>query len=210
MSGYATYDIQNLKETKSGREKQPFPHQMEAFGALSNTLTLPVAGYKGTMLVLPTGGGKTFTAINWICRNILSRGIKVLWLAQSSYLLDQATETFRNEIHSIAGRETINLRVISSSQQHSNAGSILPSDDVIISTIQTAIRAYFTEADDAKGNIRKTPFRQYIDQFSDSEYFVVVDEAHHTPAYGCRTLLLSMKGNMKNLYIFRAYSNSLS
>ena len=163
MSGYATYNIQKLRDIRSGKEKQPFPHQLEAFSALSNTLTFPVTGYKGTMLVLPTGGGKTFTAVNWICRNILSKGIKVLWLAQSSYLLDQAEQTFRNEIHSINGRETINLRVVSSSQQHSNAGSILLSDDIIISTTQTAIRAYFTEADDAKGNKRKTPFRLFID-----------------------------------------------
>jgi hypothetical protein len=32
--------------------------------------------------------------LDWICRNILSKGIKVLWLAQSSYLLDQAAQTF--------------------------------------------------------------------------------------------------------------------
>ena len=106
------------------------------------------------MLVLPTGGGKTFTAVNWICRNILSKGIKVLWLAQSSYLLDQAAQTFRNEMHSITGRDTINLRVVSSSDHHSNAGSILPSDDIIICTTQTAIRAYSTEAEDGKGNKR--------------------------------------------------------
>ena len=29
----------------------------------------------------------------------------------------------------------------------------------------------------------------------------MVDEAHHTPAYGCRTLLASMKENMENLYV---------
>ena len=29
----------------------------------------------------------------------------------------------------------------------------------------------------------------------------MVDEAHHTPAYGCRNLLISMRENMKNLYV---------
>ena len=98
-------------------------------------------------------------------------------------------------------RDTINLRVVSSSDHHSNAGSILPSDDIIICTTQTAIRAYSTEAEDSKGEIRHTPFRQYLDHFSDSEFFVVVDEAHHTPAYGCRNLLISMREKMKNLYV---------
>src|SRR4051794_4981781 len=90
MSGYSTYEIEEIRETKAGGEKQPFSHQIESFEKLSSTLPTPIKGYKGTMLVLPTGGGKTFTAVNWICRNILSEGIKVLWLAQSSYLLDQA------------------------------------------------------------------------------------------------------------------------
>ena len=201
MSGYSTYEIEEIRETKAGGEKQPFPHQIESFEKLSSILPTPIKGYKGTMLVLPTGGGKTFTAVNWICRNILSEGIKVLWLAQSSYLLDQAAQTFRNEMHSITGRDSINLRVVSSSDHHSNAGSILPSDDVIICTTQTAIRAYSTEAVDGKGEIRHTPFRQYLDHFSDSEFFVVVDEAHHTPAYGCRNLLISMREEMKNLYV---------
>jgi len=94
MAGYYTLDIAELTKQKKGQNKQPFPHQQEAFTALSKTLITPIQGYKGTLLVLPTGGGKTFTSVNWICRNILSNGIKVLWLAQSSYLLDQAADVF--------------------------------------------------------------------------------------------------------------------
>jgi ATP-dependent helicase IRC3 len=201
MSGYTSFKVEEIRDRRMGGKKQPFPHQLDAFEALSYTLRTPITGYKGTMLVLPTGGGKTFTAVNWICRNIVSKGIKVLWLAQSSYLLDQAVQTFRSEIHSITERDTINLRVVSSSEHHSNAGSILPSDDIIICTTQTAIRAYSTEADDIQGNIRHTPFRQYIDHYSDSEFFIVVDEAHHTPAFGCRNLLISMRESMQNLYV---------
>jgi superfamily II DNA or RNA helicase len=201
MSGYTSYQVEEVRDRGYGGRKQPFSHQLDAFSELTKTLPTPITGYKGTMLVLPTGGGKTFTAVNWICRNILSKGIKVLWLAQSSYLLDQAVQTFRNEIHCITKRETINLRVVSSSEHHSNAGSILPSDDIIICTTQSAIRAYATVADDSQGNSRHTPFRQYLDQFSESEFFVVVDEAHHTPAFGCRNLLITMKENMKNLYV---------
>lgn len=99
MAGYYSLDISKLQKERSGGDKQPFPHQQEAFAELSKTLTLPVVGYKGTLLVLPTGGGKTFTSINWICRHILSAGIKIIWLAQSAYLIDQAAEAFIDEIH---------------------------------------------------------------------------------------------------------------
>lgn len=201
MAGYYTLDIAKLTEQRLNNAKQPFDHQSAAFSALSKTLPTPIQGYRGTLLVLPTGGGKTFTSINWICRNILSKGIKVLWLAQSSYLIDQAAGEFCKEIHNAVGRDFINLRVVSSSTSHANSGSISITDDILICTTQTAISAYSSEQLDGMGNIVKTPFRKFIDNFKDSELFIVVDEAHHTPAYGCRTLLLSIRDEIKNLYI---------
>jgi superfamily II DNA or RNA helicase len=201
MAAYYALDVTDIAKRRKRDDKQPFPHQKEAFTELSKTLTLPINGYKGTLLVLPTGGGKTFTAVEWVCRNILANGIKVLWLAQSSYLIDQAAETFLNEIHKAAGRDRINLRIVSSSTKHSNAGSIDLTDDVLICTTQTAISAYSAEAMDGRGNPVKSNFRKFIDSQKDKEFFVVIDEAHHTPAYGCRTLLLSLRQEIENLYI---------
>lgn len=201
MAGYYNLNIPEIAQQRRGTDKQPFPHQKEAFSALSKTLTTPITGYKGTLLVLPTGGGKTFTSVNWVCRNILSKGIKVLWLAQSSYLIDQAADTFIKEIHNAIGRDTINLRVVSSSTNHANSGSIDPTDDVLICTTQTAVSAYNAEKLDGQGQLARTPFRRFVDSCKDNQLFVVVDEAHHTPAYGCRTLLLSMRENIRNLYI---------
>ena len=95
MSGYSSFVMTDKNDHGSDFKKQPFPHQLEAFQALSKTLPTPIKGYKGTMLVLPTGGGKTFTAVNWICRNILSKQIKVLWLAQSIlYLIYSIIQPF--------------------------------------------------------------------------------------------------------------------
>ncbi|MCL1820472.1 MAG: DEAD/DEAH box helicase family protein, partial [Oscillospiraceae bacterium] len=202
MSGYYTLNIADMTRERIDNTKQPFPHQLEAFSALSKTLTLPVKGYKGTLLVLPTGGGKTFTSINWICRNILSKGIKILWLAQTAYLLDQAAETFHAEIHNAHGRQQINMRVVSSNTNHANAGTIAITDDILICTTQTAISAFNAESLDGQGNVAATPFKQYIENCRDSELFVVVDEAHHTPAYGCRTLLWdNFRSLVNNLYI---------
>jgi superfamily II DNA or RNA helicase len=201
MTGYFVLDVPKLACEKEHRDKQPFPHQQKSFNALSKTLTLPIYGYKGTLLVLPTGGGKTYAAVNWICRNILTKGTKVLWLAQSAYLLDQAAETFYNEIHNANGRSKINLRVISSNKEHANQGTIESTDDVLICTTQTAISAYSLEYLDSYGNAAKTPFRRFIDNCRNTQLFVVIDEAHHTPAYGCRTLMLSLREEIKNLYI---------
>ena len=201
MSGYYPLDVSELIKQNSGGNRQPFPHQKEAFSALSKTLPLPIKGYRGTLLVLPTGGGKTYTSVNWICRNVLTKSVKVLWLAQSSYLLDQAAKSFRGEMHHAVGRDIVNVRVVSSSTEHSNAGSISITDDVLICTTQTAISAYSSEQLDGRGRIVKTPFRNYVDSCIGSELFVVIDEAHHTPAYGCRNLLRFMQKDIPNLYI---------
>jgi superfamily II DNA or RNA helicase len=201
MAGYYSLDIAEITKQRASGGKQPFSHQKDAFSELAKTLPTPISGYRGTLLVLPTGGGKTFTSVNWICRNILAKGIKVLWLAQSSYLIDQATDSFIGEIHNAIGRNTINLRVVSSSTEHSNAGSIALTDDVLVCTTQTAISAYNAKPLDGAGNEARSPFYKFVDNCADSELFVVIDEAHHTPAYGCRTLLLDLRTQITNLYI---------
>jgi len=201
MPSYYKLNVPEIIKQRKGNDRQPFPHQKEAFAALSKVLPTPISGYRGTLLVLPTGGGKTYTAINWICRNILPENIKVLWLAQSSYLIDQAADTFIKEIHNATGRTQINLRVVSSNSAHSNSGSISTTDDVLICTAQTAISAYTSEQLDGKGDGVYTPFRKFIENCKDKELFIVIDEAHHTPAYGCRTLLLSLREEIKNLYV---------
>lgn len=201
MLGYVDLDLDKIRETMHV-QRAPFPHQREAFDALNSTFNLPLQGYKGSLLVLPTGGGKTFTATNWICRSILSRNIKVLWLAQSSYLLDQAAQSFIKESTNILhSRKSLKVRTVSSSSSHSNSGNIELSDDVVIVTTQTAISDVLNETIGFKGESLKFKLRRWIDNCVDSELFVVLDEAHHAPAYGCRTLLTELRDNIKNLYV---------
>ncbi|MDR1947658.1 MAG: DEAD/DEAH box helicase family protein [Desulfovibrio sp.] len=201
MSSYYTLDINNIIEQWHHKKKAPYEHQAEAFKYLTETLPIPINNYRGTLLVLPTGGGKTFTAVNWICRNVISRNIKVLWLAHSSYLIDQAAEAFREEIHNVNGRDIINLRIVSSNSVHANADSISVTDDILVCTTQTAIKTYSSKALDNTGCTIFTPFKKFIDNCAETSLFIVIDEAHHTPAYGCRTLLIAIRNSIKNLYI---------
>lgn len=207
MEGYQDLDLDFIRGNPKNKHR-PFPHQLEAFDGsknfpgLNNTFTMPINGYKGSLLVLPTGAGKTFTAINWISRNILSRNIKVLWLAQSSYLLNQATKSFIEEAENIQQtRKSLKIRTVSSSKSHANSGSIELSDDVIIVTTQTAINDVLKDTIGFKGEKLKFKLRQWIDNCSDNELFIVLDEAHHAPAYGCRNLLNEIKEIVPNLYV---------
>ena len=200
---YESIDLKQLRKENSGYlPKKPFPHQERAFKKLSKTFLFPPNEYIGGLLVLPTGAGKTFTAINWICRNVISKKMKVLWLAQSSYLLDQAGKSFlENAIEIPRMRNTLNIRVVSSNPTHSKASSIKGTDDVLIITTQTAINYFNAEPEDGKGRKTETQFKKYIKTCANTGLFVVIDEAHHAPAYGCRTLLVGIKDIIKTPYI---------
>ncbi|MFJ7729671.1 DEAD/DEAH box helicase family protein [Neobacillus sp. NPDC097160] len=198
---YSTIIIEEEQKKRDGRIKSLFPHQKDAYKSLSETFTFPSEQYKGGLVVIPTGGGKTFTAVNWICSNILSKGIKVLWLAQSSNLLDQAYETFIHSAADIHERKQVNIRVVSSSQSHSEPSSINTTDDVLIITTQSAIKQYNSSVLDLQGNVVETAFKNYLLANRGEEFFVVLDEAHHAPAYGCRNLLLNMKDMLGKYYL---------
>jgi superfamily II DNA or RNA helicase len=48
-----------------------------------------------TLVVLPTGGGKTYTASVWLLNHALNKHRKILWIAHRQMLLDQAAESFQ-------------------------------------------------------------------------------------------------------------------
>ena len=191
-----SYESVKLSEKRKEARlpKHPFPHQTRAFEAMDKLFCASSEKARSGLLVLPTGGGKTFTAVDWICKNILSEDIKVLWLAQAFHLLDQAYETFLDLSYRVPEpKEILNIRVISSHPSHSKPAQISPGDDVVIMTSQTAISNYETDDLDPKGKHIKTCFFEFLEENKKNKFFIVLDEAHHAPAYGCRNLLMSMK-----------------
>ncbi|HPO62691.1 MAG TPA: DEAD/DEAH box helicase family protein [Candidatus Kapabacteria bacterium] len=189
---YCSFDLEKLsKENPNYLPKNPFEHQKDAFEKMSSLFKFSDNNHKSGILVLPTGAGKTFTSVRWICSNVLTKKIKVLWLANTAHLLVQAYETFvANLLEAHPQRKTINIRVVSSDPEHSSASQIQETDDILIITTQTAISNIETEALDSNGNKRKTAFESFLYNCSKNRLFLVLDEAHHSPAYGCRNLLI--------------------
>ena len=189
MTEYCSLDLdERRKETGDGRS--PFPHQQEAFKAMDKLFTFKEGEPKAALLVLPTGAGKTFTSVNWIARKVLSKNIKVLWLAQSFHLLDQAFDSFAsNARHIPPPAKFLNLRVVSSHPSHDQVHSIATTDDVVIITSQTATSALNKESHGITGERFVTKLEVFVLEARKNGLMVVLDEAHHAPAYGCRRLL---------------------
>jgi len=196
MSFYSL-NLEELRSQDQGKSpKTPFEHQLDAFGAMSRTFAFAGGIGKGGLLVLPTGAGKTFTTVKWLCDEVIRRKHKVLWLAHSFFLLDQACKEFREYARWIRDpRQTLNIRVVSSNPSHKDPSSIELTDDVLIMTTQTAIKNLHPDAIDGKGTRVVSSFRRFVENGEKTGLFVVLDEAHHAPAYGCRHLLVGEDDN---------------
>lgn len=178
----------NLTATQK-EPKQPAAHQYQALNKLQKWYQDKNSN-PGGILVLPTGGGKTFAAMRFLCTHPLSHGYKVLWLAHTHHLLDQAFSSLESEVKLIRNKRELNVRVVSGTKGHFRPSQIETSDDVLICTLQTITRAYSDN--------------EQVIQFlkaAGNKLFVVFDEAHHSPAPSYCRLITGLRKDHANMYL---------
>lgn len=178
------YKFHNLRLARQKHtERVPYAHQMEALEHLDQWFSQKHSCHGG-ILTLPTGGGKTFTAVRFLCTGPLSQGYKVLWLAHTHHLLEQAFHAFDSEVkYILPPRNRLDIRVVSGAQNHYAVKDIKSKDDVIIATLQTITRAY---------NNKQTNFNDFL-KLSCEQLFIVFDEAHHSPSPVYRKFIFSLR-----------------
>lgn len=179
---FREYDL--TKERRLSSSRIPAAHQRSALERLHYWFSKNSAPEKGGILVLPTGAGKTFTAMRFLCAGPLSQGYKVLWLAHTHHLLEQAMESLEREVGQVAEpKSSLTTRVVSGTIGHCRVHEIKPSDDVLICTLQTITQA---------SRLHHPQLNDFLNAGSD-KLCVVFDEAHHSPAYSYRALIGSLR-----------------
>lgn len=176
-------------------------HQTQAIKNLMEWFEEDNSSKKGGILVLPTGGGKTFTAVRFLSQGPLSKGYKVLWLAHTHHLLEQAFYSFGPKTIDLdrgyeigfiqEPKNHLNVRVVSGNKNQYSINEIQPTDDVLICTLQTVSRGFK----------RGQPNLQAFLDSSDGKIFVVFDEAHHSPAPSYRKLILDLRETYKDMHL---------
>ena len=167
--------------TSSGRitprsglnDRVPYEHQKKAMECMDR---INHDAEFSTLVVLPTGGGKTYTAALWLLHNAIDRHKKILWIAHRQMLLDQAAEAFQKYAYTetIPHISGFRYRIISGSGSHGRTIDIRPDDDLLIVS-KDSIGRNLPALDDWLAG--------------EKELFLVVDEAHHSTAKTYRRVI---------------------
>lgn len=189
-------DMDNLIESdfagtiRVREERNPielYLHQKEALKAMDRAILNEDAERFAGLLVIPTGGGKTLTAVHWVLRNVINNNKKVLWLAHRHELLEQALSSVKKNSYSslINKRKEFRYRIISG--QHDRPVNIRKDDDIIVASKDSLNRGL---------NYLINNWLKY-----NKEIFLVVDEAHHTTAKTYRKIIDSLNENAEKVGI---------
>lgn len=168
---------------KGANARIPYEHQkcaMENLDIMNKNMKY------STMIVLPTGGGKTYTASMWLLRNALDQKKKILWIAHRQMLLDQAAEAFQKFAYSevIPHISSFRYRIVSGASAHDRTIDIQPEDNLLIMSKDSVGRNLPCLDAWLKG---------------EKEIFLIVDEAHHSTAKTYRKVIDYVKTKVSNV-----------
>lgn len=163
--------------------RQLYEHQVNAIAALNK---IDDQDNFSTLVVLPTGAGKTMTAATWLLCSAVDKSKKVLWIAHRHLLLEQAAEAFSRNAYSEQIVHTTNFTYRIISGQHDKPIHIKAEDNVLIVSKDSIIR-----------NL------QSLDKWlkNEKELYLIVDEAHHATAKSYRKIIDYIKTKILNLKI---------
>lgn len=144
----------------------PYDHQKMAMARLD---IINRSSAYSTLVVLPTGGGKTYTASTWLLKNAIDRKKKILWIAHRQMLLDQAAESFQKFAYreAIPHVSSFRFRIVSGSSNHDRTSDISADDNLLIAS---------------KDSIGRNLERLDAWLKGEKEIYLVIDEAHHSTA----------------------------
>jgi hypothetical protein len=130
------------------------------------------------VLCLPTGGGKTRTAVTFALRSVIRSGGRVLWLAHRHELVNQAIAAFL-ACGAEAGRQFTVGRFESGDRKHAETV------DITVASIPTLT-----------WGPRFQNFRR-LHRINGDYNLVVVDECHHSVAQSWRRLITHLRQQMR-------------
>lgn len=138
---------------------------------------------KAGICVMPTGSGKSRTAIHFLIQDMIGRGYQILWIAHRHMLLDQAADNFYR-MSGLAKTHNPNMkeyRISCISGEHLSIRQV-DKHEVIIASIASICRS-----------------KDHLKRILGNKVMVVVDEAHHTVAPSYDDVIKFIQKTKKNV-----------
>lgn len=129
---------------------------------------------------MPTGSGKTFTAVNWLLTKGVANGYRVVWLVHRKELVEQTFQEFRKLSPLLKGTGIKKLRVFAVSGDHLRMANAARAEVYVCSIASVANRYGYRFIERMVGAQGK---RKLI---------IVVDEAHHAVAASYQMVIKRM------------------
>ena len=173
-------NAQPITPARGKKPRQLYEHQEEAIRKLD---AMDKRESFRTLLVLPTGGGKTLTAAYWLLRNAVDQNKKILWLAHRHLLLEQAAEAFARNAYTdtMVNRTVFNYRIISG--MHDKPVHIQKTDRILIASKDSMIRS----------------LDKLKNWLNGEEIYLVIDEAHHAVAKSYKKIIQYVADHTKSM-----------
>ena len=173
-------NAQTITPALGKNPRQLYEHQEEAIRKLD---AMDKRGSFRTLLVLPTGGGKTLTATYWLLRNAVDQNKKILSLAHRHLLLEQAAEAFARNAYTdtMVNRTVFNYRIISG--MHDKPVHIQKTDRILIASKDSMIRS----------------LDKLKNWLNGEEIYLVIDEAHHAVAKSYKKIIQYVADHTKSM-----------
>lgn len=176
----------NAKTVSAKDGKNPrhlYLHQVEAMESLNK---MQKKDSFSTIIVLPTGAGKTMTASSWLLSNAIDKGKKVLWIAHRHLLLEQAADAFVINAYKdrLVNKMSFKYRIVSG--RHDKPINIKEDDDVLVLSKDSIVR-------------NMSALDKWL--LNEDEIYFVIDEAHHATARSYRRIIDYLKEKVAKLKI---------
>jgi len=173
-------NAQMIKVINGRSPRSLYEHQVEAMAEL-NKINKKATFH--SLLVLPTGGGKTLTAAYWLLKNAIDKKKKVLWIAHRHLLLEQAAEAFVKNCYTDVMIQETDFRYRIISGMHDKPIHIKPEDDILIVSKDSIIKNL-----DLLGKWLKN-----------QDVYLIIDEAHHATAKSYRRIIDYVEDTASNV-----------
>lgn len=173
-------NCQTITPASGKNPRQLYEHQEEAIRRID---AINKKDTFRSLLVLPTGGGKTLTAAYWLLKNAVDKEKKVLWIAHRHLLLEQAAEAFKNNAYTddMINRTVFNYRIISG--MHDKPIHIQKNDNILIAGKDSLIHS----------------LDKLNDWISGEDIYLIIDEAHHAVAKSYKKIIKYVEEHARSM-----------